>query len=175
MELSIIPECYIDTNLIETLVPPQRGYNHQKGCGTVVKVMKGHFADSFAVGIIDKDKQELDYLNEFEIVFIKASIELYRHKQRNHFIIRIVPAMERFIIHNVKQAGFSLDDFGLPSDFDLFRKVSKTVNSKKDEKFRHLFNSLRKRDLVDFNILSKCLNYLISHPFDADLDALKAL
>lgn len=24
----IIPECYIDTNLIETLVPPSRGYNH---------------------------------------------------------------------------------------------------------------------------------------------------
>lgn len=24
----IIPECYIDANLIETLVPPSRGYNH---------------------------------------------------------------------------------------------------------------------------------------------------
>ena len=26
----IIPECYIDTNLIEALVPPQKGYNHNQ-------------------------------------------------------------------------------------------------------------------------------------------------
>lgn len=31
-ELYIIPECYVDTNLIETLVPTAKGYNHQKGC-----------------------------------------------------------------------------------------------------------------------------------------------
>jgi len=29
MDLAIIPECYIDTNLVETLVPPVgKGYNH---------------------------------------------------------------------------------------------------------------------------------------------------
>lgn len=39
-ELYIIPECYVDTNLIETLVPTAKGYNHQKGCNNVVKVMK---------------------------------------------------------------------------------------------------------------------------------------
>ena len=33
----VLPECYIDTNLIETLVPPQRMYNHQKGCPSVAK------------------------------------------------------------------------------------------------------------------------------------------
>jgi hypothetical protein len=60
MNFAIIPECYVDTNLVETLVPPTgRGYNHQHGCGTVTKVMKERFADGFAVGIIDKDKKEL--------------------------------------------------------------------------------------------------------------------
>jgi len=29
MELSILPECYLDTNLIETILPPIKGYNHQ--------------------------------------------------------------------------------------------------------------------------------------------------
>src|SRR6266540_5277344 len=78
MELSVIPECYIDTNLIETLVPPNKGYNHQKGCGTVTKVMREYFADNFAVGVVDKDKQELDYLKEFFLVLAKGSIELYK-------------------------------------------------------------------------------------------------
>ena len=40
MDLAIIPECFVDTNLIETLIPPISQYNHQKGCGTVTKVMK---------------------------------------------------------------------------------------------------------------------------------------
>ncbi len=41
----IIPECYIDTNLVETLVCTG-GCNHQKGCNTVAKVMQDKFGDS---------------------------------------------------------------------------------------------------------------------------------
>ena len=65
-ELYIIPECYVDTNLIETLVPTAKGYNHQKGCNNVVKVMKEKLSDKFAVGIVDKDKRQVSYVNEFE-------------------------------------------------------------------------------------------------------------
>lgn len=39
----IIPECYIDTNLVETLVC-SGGCNHQKGCNQVAKVMQEKFA-----------------------------------------------------------------------------------------------------------------------------------
>lgn len=44
----IIPECYIDTNLVETLVC-SGGCNHQKGCNQVAKVMQEKFADRFAI------------------------------------------------------------------------------------------------------------------------------
>lgn len=60
----IIPECYIDTNLVETLVC-QGGCNHQKGCNQVAKIMQEKFADRFAVGIIDADKRRPGYLTEF--------------------------------------------------------------------------------------------------------------
>lgn len=175
MDLSIIPECYVDTNLIETLVPPARGYNHQKGCGTVTKVMKEYFADDFAVGIVDKDKQELDYLKEFNLVIAKGNIELYKHTARNHFMIRIVPAMERFILYNADQAGINVEEFGLPSDFELFRKAAKTVNSKKDDRFKQLFRSLRNHNLADIDLLSNFLRYLIAHPYNADLELLKVM
>lgn len=66
MDLSVIPECYIDTNLAETLVPPQQGYNHQKGCGTVTKVMKENFSDDLAIGIVDKDKKDLRFKSLFK-------------------------------------------------------------------------------------------------------------
>ncbi len=55
-DLFIIPECYIDTNLVETLIATE-GCNHQKGCNTVVNTMKRRFGDKFAVGIIDHDKR----------------------------------------------------------------------------------------------------------------------
>lgn len=175
MDLSFIPECYIDTNLVETLVPPQRGYNHQKGCGTVTKVMKENFADDFAVGIVDKDKKELDYLNEFDIVLAAGNIELHKHKTRNHFIIRIIPAMERFILHNVNEAKINLEEFGLPTNFDQFKKTSKTVNSKKDQRFKNLFKKMKAHNLTDLELLTKWLTYLRAHPYDWDINELKAL
>ena len=53
----IIPECYLDTNLVETIVPPQKfkgseGYNHQHTCNDVVKLIRTKLNDNFAVGIV---------------------------------------------------------------------------------------------------------------------------
>lgn len=81
MDKKILPECYVDTNLIETVAPTTTGYNHQKGCGTVVKRMQDKFSDEFALGIIDKDKKELDYLANFDQVCNKGNLELYKHKK----------------------------------------------------------------------------------------------
>lgn len=47
-----MPECYVDTNLIEYLV--KAGVNHQHSCTKVVGLLKNNFADKFAIGIIDK-------------------------------------------------------------------------------------------------------------------------
>ena len=85
IDLSIIPECYIDTNLIETIVPTVRGYNHQKGAGTVTKLMQGKLNDKFAVGIVDRDKKQLKYVEEFDLkidigdllLMISGNIDLF--------------------------------------------------------------------------------------------------
>jgi len=57
----------MDTNLIETLVPPKsRGYDHQRTCEDVACTMKQFFSNDFALGFIDKDKKQLDYLKVFD-------------------------------------------------------------------------------------------------------------
>ena len=48
----IIPECYADTNLVQTLLQ-MKGANHQKSCGQVTNKLQSTFKDKFAVGIID--------------------------------------------------------------------------------------------------------------------------
>jgi hypothetical protein len=175
MDQSIIPECYVDTNLVETLVPPQKQYNHQHRCGTVTKVMKGQFADRFALGIIDRDKNEVDYLKEFSEVCINGSLILHKHKVRHHYIIQISPAIERFIIANANKVGLLLGDFSLPSDFEQLKKVSKTTNSKNDIRFKRLFKALHQDGAEDIQRLAFWIKYLKENNYNVDIDKLKEL
>ena len=65
-DLYFVPECYVDTNLIESLLETD-GVNHQMGCNNVAKAMEsGVLKESFAVGIIDSDKRKLAYAEYFE-------------------------------------------------------------------------------------------------------------
>lgn len=175
MDYQVIPECYVDTNLIETLVPPRGRYNHQKGCSNVTKIMQGELAGSFALGIIDRDKHQVAYLEAFQEVCNNGHLILHKHPTRHHYIIQITPAAERFILINAAAVNISLEDYGLPSDFEQLKKVAKTVNSKNDARFKGLFRALRQQNAPDIPRLAAWINYLKSHNFDADLDVLRSL
>jgi len=175
MDLSVLPECYVDTCLIETLVPPKTHYNHQKGTGTVAKKMKEQFRDRFAIGIIDKDKRELHYLQEFTLIISKDNLELYKHKQKHHYLILINPAIERFILRNAATAGLSLADYDLPDTLDELRKVSKSVNSKNDPRFKLLFSEMLKNKSQEVQLLISLLKYLIENNYKSDLVRLEVM
>ena len=175
MDLFVIPECYVDTNLIETLVPTVTGYNHQKGCGTVAKVMNQKFADRFAVGIIDKDKKALKYLEDFTEVCRSESLILHKHNTRHHYFVQIFPAVEKFILEGVRTSNLTLARFGLPDDLAQFKKISKTVNSKQDPRFRHLFKAMKKCGVVEILRLAAWITYLKENQYHADISTLKGL
>lgn len=168
MDQSVIPECYVDTNIVETLVPPVKEYNHQKGCGTVTKVMIEKFADRFALGIIDKDKREVDYLKEFSVLCASGSIILHQHHSRPHYIIQISPAIERFLLTSAGSAGISMAQFDLPADFEALKKVSKTTVSKNDIRFKKLVKALYKNGEPEITRLSKLVRYLKDQNYSAD-------
>ncbi len=175
MDVMVIPECFVDTNLIETLVPPQKQYNHQKGCGTVTKVVQEKFSDRFALGIIDKDKKEVDYLKAFDEVTQHGSLLLHKHPTWHHYIIQISPAIERFILESAAQAGIMLEDFNLPSDLPRLMKASKTVNSKNDSRFKNLFRALQDANVPDIQLISAWIQYLKDNMYAADMEVLKGL
>lgn len=135
MDEAVIPECYVDTALVETVAPPQKrggqqGYNHQKGCGTVARTMQKNFGGRFALGIIDRDKQEVDYLNELTEAIDAGEPIPHKHKTKPHYVIQIRPAIQRFILANADAADISLERFGLPTDFEELKRVAKKKNSK---------------------------------------------
>jgi hypothetical protein len=123
-ELAVIPECFVDTCLTETITNAEH-FNHQKGCNAVSKLMQEKFPEKFALGIVDKDKQLLSYLKEFDLLGTKASLFLYKHKSKHHYIIQIYPAIEEFILKSAKASKLKLSNYGLPDDLKQLTKITK--------------------------------------------------
>jgi hypothetical protein len=168
----IIPECYIDTVLMEVLIPPDKQYNHQKGAPAVAKKMKEGFADSFAVGIIDKDKMAISYKKEFQLVVEKNDISLYKHSSKNHYLI-YHPPFEKWLISEAKKTNVSLKEYGLPNDFKELMKITKPPTPDNNLKFKKLFQALKKGNATGIFLLFKWADYLISNPYNADITKLK--
>lgn len=167
----IITECYVDTNLIETLCPPNSsGYNHQKGNSKVAKVMKEKFVDDFCIGLVDKDKKELDYLLEFECVYESEDMLLHKHKNRHHYIIQIVPAIEKWMLKQAKEADIELATFNIPTDLkELIKKSKSATTSKYDKDFKGLFTQFLVQEIPTVMKLKKWIDYLKDKNFHAKL------
>lgn len=161
----IIPECYVDTNLVETLVCSS-GCNHQKGCNQVAKVMQDKFADRFAVGIIDADKRRPGYLNEFREIASSEHLKLFRHPCRHHFIILVHPAAAGFILSCAEAAQIKMTDYELSPVLKEFTAQTKNVMSNKDIRFKRLFMSMK--EMGEMKLLKSILTYLLTATYNAE-------
>lgn len=84
-DLYIIPECYIDTNLVETLITTE-GCNHQKGCNTV-----------------------------FSEIAHTASLSLKKHQSKPHYLIMVSPAMDGFLLKCAEELNINMKEYGYTS------------------------------------------------------------
>jgi hypothetical protein len=83
-----------------------------KGCNNVVNELKSkRLKDDFAAAIIDKDKRQLEYLDECTILYDANRLLLYKHKSKLHFIIRLNLPLEKWIIDVLKEDGLRIEDF----------------------------------------------------------------
>lgn len=174
-DLFIVPECYVDTNLVESLLTTE-GVNHQKGCYAVANTMKGRVLnETFAVGVIDFDteKTQPTYVHEFSEIAHTAHILLLKHTTKPHYLVMIKPAMDQFILDCAKEQGVNMSDFDLASDLEGFKKQTKTVDSKYDIRFKKLFKAIRHNS--EMVILHNVLNYLKDHRYKSSVEALKQL
>lgn len=160
----IIPECYVDTNLVETLVCPA-GCNHQKGCNQVAKVMQEKFSNRFAIGMIDADKRRPSYLNEFKAIASSTHISLFRHPKRPHFIILVQPAIEGFILSCASIGNIDLKEYDLSPDMKHLTTQTKNVISNKDQRFKRLFKSME--NYGEVKLLKTLIAYLIDNTYNS--------
>lgn len=169
--LYVMPECYVDTNLTEYLL--DAAVNHQHSCTKVVGLLKDKFADKFAVGIIDKDKVELGYIRECDEVAKTAHLTLLKHKTRQHYLITISPAIDGFVLDCAKEQKVNPEDFDIPSELKSFTKVSKSVTSNADTRFKKLFDAIK--DNEEIQVLKSVLKYLSQNLYGSEIERLKIL
>lgn len=171
-DLYIVPECFVDTSLVESLLTTD-GVNHQKGCFTVAGVMDSKLGNDFAVGVIDYDKHRPEYLEQFVELASSAHLQLMKHRSRSHYVVYVKPAMDGFILSQAAEAGIKVEDYGFPADLKAFTHVTKSVATKSDPRFKRLFRDLR--GCREMQILSRVLNHLRDHRFGSDDARLKAM
>lgn len=169
----IIPECYIDSCLVEVLLVADKDYvNHHKGNGKVANEMRSNFEDDFCLGIIDEDKEQLDYLKEFEEKKATKYLKLWKHEKKNHYIIQIRPVVEKWILEICKNDNINLGDFGLPADLKGLLKITKSVGSRKEDRLVKLFKQMKNKNCHPVIELKNWIEFLKANKYNTNLDLL---
>ena len=169
--LYVIPECFVDTNLIEYLL--NAGVNHQHCCSKVVGQLNSIFADRFAIGIIDKDKVQLGYVKECAIIAKTEHITLMKHRSRHQYLFTIAPAEDKFVLDCAHRQSVCVEDFGLPEELKKFTDETKKVSSNSDQRFKALFAAIKENSEIRF--LKMALKYLCENQFSTHCEYLRKL
>jgi len=123
--MNFVPECYFDTVLVKNILRVEK-VNHQHGCQNVVKEITGSkkLKDDFAVALIDNDKKVLKYIkNECKIEIRTSSLILLKHKTKKHYVIQLVPAIERWVLNVIDESNIGIDDLNLPTELEGLKEI----------------------------------------------------
>ena len=172
-----LPECYLDTLLVEVLLNKPFSVNHKKGNSSIAAIMHNSpLKDGFAVGVIDEDKVRLKELDTFdeEERLSKKGIKIYTHSVRKHFFIQICPAIEKWILKECEKATIDIasDRYQLPNTLKGL-KAMKGLTQRNDERFKRLFRDMSENEHCDELIeLRRWLIFLKENNYNTDLDLL---
>lgn len=172
----IMPECFIDTMLVSTLLDAK--VSHKSNCNEVAKEMeKGKYKDAFAVGIIDNDKRKISYIESFDEIGKTENLAFLKHRDKHHYVIKVGKehkAMETFIKANVDAIGMKMEDFNLPSNLDeLIEQTKDSISTQKDPRILKLCKAMRQSPEVAK--LQDVLAYLAANKYNVDIDELKKM
>jgi hypothetical protein len=175
-----VPECYFDTVLFKKILKTNERLKHRKGCNNVVNSFrivngkKGDLYDSFGVGMVDKDKNELDYLYECEAIIESDNLILWKHKERKHFVIQLCPPLEKWIVEILAADNRSVEEFGYSKDYKkLKHAIKEDIDDESDQKLNNLLNAILSSKSETIKKLETILLYLRDRTYAADINELK--
>jgi len=170
-----MPECYLDTNLVEVLLDKPNSVNHTKGNSSVAAKMKNRkFKDNFAVGILDDDKRKLREIEECDKIerLWRAGLKLFHNKPKQHYFILIVPAVEMWILNECEKAKIDLSTYNLPVNLRDMKSL-KGFAQRNDINFKKLFREMLMNENCDEIIeLKRWLLFFKENNYNTNIDLL---
>ncbi len=125
-----VPECWVDTALMRTLLQDRLLYNHQHGISKVGGTMERQAATDtgrVVVGMVDRDKkfEENTYLRAFgppaRVRPEAATHHVLTHPaQPTQRLIVLNPACDAWVFEAARAAGLDLAAYGLPDTLPAF-------------------------------------------------------
>ncbi len=155
---SIIPECWADRLLVQTL-----GYepeNHQHSIGQVNNVMKNKFENKFAIGIIDNDKRKPSDFEKFKKIDEKSHLMLKKGsgKRQRHYLIMISPAIESWL----ESVGNSVKVPKPYKDDRIYRKQMKSMEVGKNKQITAYFNTINQKNPAAFKTIKTWISSILA-------------
>ncbi len=170
--LHILPECYVDTKIVQ-IIMQVKGVSHQKGTGAVTRKMQTVFKNSFAIGIIDLDKEQSTYAKESIVIAKSDELTLCKHPNSSHYIIKMNNIMENFILHCAEDLQLSLGDYGLPSDLEGMKSITKSKDSINNPQLHTAIKAVTEAN--EMCLLKEVLEYLNEKRYDCNVDELQQI
>ena len=163
MNNRIIPECYIDTALMEVL-----GFgktNHQLNNSEVIKTLdnKG-YNNTVGIGVIDRDKNQPTRLKEeYRVIRKLDDLELYQKNDNSKRYIIVHPVIEKWIDSEAEKYRINRAKFGLPHDFSAFKKISKDINIGRKSGIKDYLSAIQNQQNSGFQKLKDLINELLNN------------
>ena len=98
-------------------------------------------------------------------------LTLLKHKERCQYLITIAPALDRFLLDCAEGLNVDPTRFEIPSDLKNFTKLSKSITSNTDQRFKALFSAIQEHE--EIHCLRETLVYLCQKKYNADTATLK--
>lgn len=172
---SFIPECYLDTNLVETILKAPNCVNHRKGNSNVVgRMEEDRVSDKFLVAVIDDDKVKVKGLEKFRLVerLSRNGLRLFSHLSKKHYLVQLSPAIERWLMNECGKAAINLSEYGFPDTIKGWKNL-KNRAQRNDGKFKDLFRLMLENEKCDEIIeLKRWLVFFRDNNYNTNLDLL---
>lgn len=174
-DLSLVPECYVDTRIAEILGQAKRKYNHQHGFGDVSNEMEHSLENVVALGIIDEDKYKgatSKYFSAFDFIRQENNLILKQHATRkHHYLILVCPEVERWLLEDAQKVGLHPSEYELPHDLKGLIKISKIKDIDRNEGFKKFIKALIREQAPSITTLKKWIELFKSDNLDTLLNS----
>ena len=160
-EYRIIPECHIDTLITQSILDLK--VNHAASSGAVANKMKGDFAKKKALGIVDNDKKRVpNYFSEFELIEETKGLQFKKHKEREHYLIIVSPAADKWIYNSAIDLGIDLTASPYKiKNFKGFLRLTKSHKVAENQSIKDLLNTLKQKKGSPFHIFKNWVNEIV--------------